>query len=440
MATVQAFIRVSQKKIEKTNIRFRLRDGRKIQLFHVSEIQINPDLFDSKKQKVKERVLFNDRDEFNKSIVDRKTLIESIYNSELNRGCINSEWLEAKIKEKVHPENIKQNEEAEETFFDVFQEFLKKRKLSTTRINNYKVVFRALQRFELYTTKKIKKPFRLTFDSITPSMLIEIETFLKDEYTFYETIPEINIAVPESRTPKPRGQNTINDIFKILRTFYIWSVDTGRTANNPFKSFKVEECVYGDPIYISSEERNILYNTDLTHRPLLAIQRDIFVFQCLIGPRVSDFFSMTRANIIDNAIEYIPRKTIDGRPDTLRVPFIPISEEILNKYPNNSNERLLPFISKQKYNDSIKAMFKIAGLTRMVTMINPTTRNEEKRPINEIASSHMARRTFTGNLYKKVKDPNLVGSLTGHKVGSKAFARYRSIDEEMKQDLVNLLI
>jgi len=54
MATVQAFIRVSQKKIEKTNIRFRLRDGRKIQLFHVSEIQINPDLFDSKKQKVKE--------------------------------------------------------------------------------------------------------------------------------------------------------------------------------------------------------------------------------------------------------------------------------------------------------------------------------------------------------------------------------------------------
>ena len=75
----------------------------------------------------------------------------------------------------------------------------------------------------------------------------------------------------------------------------------------------------------------------------------------------------------------------------------------------------------------------------MVTIINPTSGNEEKRPLNEIASSHLARRTFIGNLYKKVKDPNLVGSLSGHKEGSRAFARYREIDEEMKIDLVNML-
>ena len=57
----------------------------------------------------------------------------------------------------------------------------------------------------------------------------------------------------------------------------------------------------------------------------------------------------------------------------------------------------------------------------------------------EIASSHLARRTFVGNLYRKVKDPNLVGALSGHKEGSKAFARYRTIDDEMKKELVNLL-
>jgi hypothetical protein len=75
----------------------------------------------------------------------------------------------------------------------------------------------------------------------------------------------------------------------------------------------------------------------------------------------------------------------------------------------------------------------------MVTIINPTTREEEKQPLNELASSHLARRCFIGNLYKQVKDPNLVGALSGHKEGSKAFARYREIDEEMKKDLVNLL-
>ena len=74
-----------------------------------------------------------------------------------------------------------------------------------------------------------------------------------------------------------------------------------------------------------------------------------------------------------------------------------------------------------------------------MTILNPTTGEEEQRPINEIASSHLARRTFVGNLYKKVKDPNLVGALSGHKEGSRAFARYRDIDDDMKKELIGLM-
>lgn len=51
----------------------------------------------------------------------------------------------------------------------------------------------------------------------------------------------------------------------------------------------------------------------------------------------------------------------------------------------------------------------------------------------------MARRTFVGNLYKKVKDPNLVGKLSGHKEGSRAFARYRDIDDDMIKEMSELL-
>ena len=100
---------------------------------------------------------------------------------------------------------------------------------------------------------------------------------------------------------------------------------------------------------------------------------------------------------------------------------------------------LLPCISDQRYNDAIKEVFTICGLTRMVTILNPTTRQEEKRPLNEVASSHLARRCFIGNLYKQIQDPNLIGKLSGHKEGSKAFARYRDIDEEMRRDLVTML-
>ena len=56
-----------------------------------------------------------------------------------------------------------------------------------------------------------------------------------------------------------------------------------------------------------------------------------------------------------------------------------------------------------------------------------------------VAASHMARRTFIGNLYKKVQDPNIVASLSGHVEGSRAFSRYREIDKEIKTNVVKLL-
>ena len=51
----------------------------------------------------------------------------------------------------------------------------------------------------------------------------------------------------------------------------------------------------------------------------------------------------------------------------------------------------------------------------------------------------MSCRTIIGNIYKLVKDPNLVSALTGHVEGSRAFTRYRNIDIDMKKDLVKIL-
>ena len=40
---------------------------------------------------------------------------------------------------------------------------------------------------------------------------------------------------------------------------------------------------------------------------------------------------------------------------------------------------------------------------------------------------------FKDILYKQVKDPNLVGSLSGHKEGIKAFEHYLEINEQPKK-------
>ena len=61
------------------------------------------------------------------------------------------------------------------------------------------------------------------------------------------------------------------------------------------------------------------------------------------------------------------------------------------------------------------------------------------RPIYEVMSSHSARRAFYGNMYDKVQDPNLICALTGHKEGSKSFARYRNINEDTNRKTISLL-
>lgn len=438
MATVKAYIRTSTKNKKAVNVRFRLREGRLLQLFYVSELEINPEYWDAVKQEIKAKVVYNSiaRAEFNKAVGYHKNSLLEIYHNAPNKEDVTSEWLATEMDKTLHPEKYDSIEQ-QETFFQTFESFIENRKISEVRKRNFRVIYRSLQRFELYKRWRGLKHFCLTLDGITSETLAEFEDFLRNEHTYFVKYPEIYEAVPETRTPAPRGQNTINDVFTKLRTFCLWAYGAGKTDNNPFKGFTVEECVYGTPYYITIEERNRLFRTNLSRHPALAVQRDVFVFQCLIGCRVSDLYRMTKHNVISGAIEYVARKTKDGRPVTVRVPLNAIAKEILSRYPDE--ESLFPFISEQKYNVAIKRMFLAARLTRPVTVINPTTRESEIRPLNELASSHLARRCFVGNLYKQVKDPNLVGSLSGHKEGSKAFARYREIDEQMKQELVKML-
>lgn len=148
---------------------------------------------------------------------------------------------------------------------------------------------------------------------------------------------------------------------------------------------------------------------------------------------------LTERNVIDGVVEYIPSKT----KENMKVVSVPLNERaraLVEKYKGvDAKGRLFPFISPQRYNDDIKEIFRLCGVTRLVTVVNSVTGKEEQRPINEVASSHMARRCFVGNLYKKLQDPNIIASMSGHAQGSRAFARYREIDKDVKKNAVSLI-
>lgn len=369
-----------------------------------------------------------------------------------DKSTVTSEWLKTLIDKFHHPEKYKSKEERtkRQSFFDTMEEYLKDTKYSEVREKNFRVLIRALKRYEMFIrlSDKVQKDFILDIDTIDKERILDIESFLRNEHCLLGEYPNIFQKIPattdtnrKSPKPQPRGNNTICALFNKLRAFFNWCNVQGKTNNRPFAGYNgVTTEKYGTPYYITLEERNLIADFDLSAHPSLEVQRDIFIFQCCIGCRISDLMRLTDANIIDEEVNYIPRKTKDSDPITVKVPLNDRALRLVEKYAGiDKNGKLFPFIASQNYNEDIKKIFKICGITRLVTVLNPTTGEEEQKPINEVASSHMARRTFVGNLYKKIKDPNIICPMSGHKIGSTAFARYREVDKEMRKEAVKLI-
>ena len=233
-----------------------------------------------------------------------------------------------------------------------------------------------------------------------------------------------------------RSNNTYCKYVQKMKTFCLWLQRKNILSCNLMDDFEMPAERYGTPYYLTQEEREQLANADLPK--YIAIQRDIFIFQCLVGCRVSDLLQLTKNNINNGFLEYIADKTLKN-PKLIKVPLNEKAIALIQKYDSKITNKLFPFISTQKYNDAIKQAAKIAGLNRIIQKYNSRTNTKEFAPLYEIISSHCARRTFIGILYKKTKDVNVIASMSGHVENSRAFSRYRAIDDDDKKELIDLL-
>jgi len=238
--------------------------------------------------------------------------------------------------------------------------------------------------------------------------------------------------------PRPLSGTTVINIMNLFCTFLHWCKKMRYSDNEVYALYGCKEPTYGDPFFLTSEERNILYDADLNDNPKLAVIRDIFVFHCYVGCRVGDLYRLTRDNIKDGFLEYMPQKTKKCEAKTVRVPLHEKALKILERYDANA-DRLFPFRQIHTYNLGIRELLKRCGIDRMVTILDTHGYNTVQKPLYEVATSHTARKTFVGNLYRQVPDPNLIASMSGHVEGSRAFSRYRTIDDDMKRRLVDMI-
>jgi len=468
MATIT--LRLSAKTDKATSqheILIRFRHG-KIDQYGATNVFVQPEYWSDEQQTIvipNWRTLTDERKKTKMDLqgkIERLTEITSFVQSsfqELDKQAVEKDWLKKLINGFNFPTTAEaQEEQKQKSFFDWFELFLATKNYPHGSTKSFRVLERALGRYQGYKQSKDKK-FILDIDTITKDTINDFFKYFKNEYLFAQKNPKLfsrllrdypTEITQKHKTPTitERGHNHIVNLQKKFKRFFLWLNKEGYSTNHPFDGFEIKAEQYGTPIILTLDERNQIADFDLSATPHLERQRDIFIFQCLIGCRVGDLLKMTPNNVVDGQIEYIPRKTKDNKPVTAEIPLNPRAAAILDKYRNmdlsaykskrNPNP-LLPFISSQKYNETIKEVFKVCGINRMVTVLDPVSGEQMQKPFYEVASSHLARRTFVGLLYNQIQDPNLISSMSGHVEGSREFARYRKIEREAKEKAVNLI-
>ena len=443
--TVRFELRTTKKSLtgEGAPLHISVSDGRDFRKRQVTQIMIDPAAWDSKIGGLKKRYLINEEDRvaITSEMSNLSNYVSVAYFKAKEEGKVNDSWLLNTVNDYYSGKTLKEPLKSKVLFDDVYDSFLSDREIGEGRRRHYEVLRRMIHRYVSYVrcSQFGRKRYAFDLTKITKETLEDFYDYVENEHEYVRVYPKILEDNPEARDIKPRGENYMSGVFKELRAFFNWAYRSKHITSSPFDGFEMPSEQYGTPVYLTLEDVDIIASADFSDNKDLEIQRDIFVFQCNVGCRVGDLLRLKKSDVIKGAVEYIPSKTIKSRAKTVVVPLNSNSLAIVEKYKDEPGEQLLPFISSQNYNDNIKVILEKAGITYLVTVLDTVTRKEVKVPINEMASSHMARRTFIGNIYKLVKDPNLVSALTGHVEGSRAFTRYRDIDIDMKRDLVKIL-
>lgn len=381
------------------------------------------------------KVISSDEQKKMKTLV--KSIIEALSES-FNADTSDVSWAKSVIDNCVNP--VANDNIGLTTVISRMEQYLGEHPMSKGSVLAYKPTIKKLQRYEAFKREiEGKEGFTLYCETIRPEDYLDFREYIINEYIYYNDYPEFYEKFDMgSHPPKQPSSTWVIDVMHHLRIVGHWCIRMGFTTNRSCDAFTIPAAVHGTPYYLTLEERDKVFHADLSKKPELEVYRDLFMFQSLVGCRVGDMFSFTPDNVVGDLLQYLPHKTMRKRAQTVSVPLNTKALSILKRY-KGKQEKLLPTKQVYQYNEGIRAVLKECGITRMVTILDTVTGNEVQKPICEVATSHMARRNFIGNLYKQVKDPDLISSMTGHVNGSRAFARYRDIDEETKVNLVNLI-
>lgn len=393
MPTIKFFL---QSEKNPSGIYVRLRDGRTLDAKAKTKFAVNPSDWSAKKGTLKHTKdeAFLELDEKLKDFSNR---LLKHYNKAVGVDEINSTWL----KEFINPS---EKSDSIPKYLTEYFEYYKKFKMGDLRAS---------------TITKLKG---------NKALIERFQKSIDKRYLIKEVSPDFKLAFETYCLENKYAKNTIARALRFIKTICRHARIKGVDTHSELDAIKPKN-VKVEKVFLSEIEIEQILKKELPTESL-DNARDWLILSCETAQRISDFLKFKKENIRNVKLE-IKRKTnlvplLEFRQvKTDKLIAIPLSKRamgILNKREGEFPRK----ISAAKYNEYIKKVCELAGLTEKIkgSKIDKETNRKETGifPKFELITAHIGRRSFANNYYGKIPTALLM-SATGHTT-EKMFLEY----------------
>ncbi len=284
----------------------------------------------------------------------------------------------------------------------------------------------------------------ISVKDFTSDIMLQLRQFIYDEYKYVKQFPELYPRKSGYRVPRKRlCDSTVVHDLKLLRAFFAELENSGEIRCSPFRKIsqekrrKIMHVIYDTPYFLRTKELKRVMMTEVP--PELQWAKDIFILNCTIGCRISDLLRMTmdKISVSDEGIpyiHYIPSKTANMQTSHREIitPLVKPALEIIERTQLKLIDKN-PHYMKQLYNKCLRHLLQLCDINRKVSLYCQKTQDNIYKPIYEVATSKLARRTHI-DMLNKIQINYYAAGL--HKVGSEAVFRYTSLELKDKYKLM----
>lgn len=440
-----------QIKIKKTNgslelLRFRLRDGRNVELSYSTKERIDvAELQRCYVCNVGESYITSDmipangvrriNPELKSKLDDYQKHIAKVYEEiKGNSALLNAKAFKERVDKEINGEADNKSDVLEVCYQNYINHQFDNGLLSKGRYAHYLVSLRDLRRFLV-----INKMLSVTINEFGGDQLLLLRTFLEKEYKYIDKYRSLYVGMDDRQIPTTaRSQNTIASKMKFYRTFFNYLYESGEIERSPFQSIGASNRKvimkerYDAPVFLSASELQQIRNADIPDN--MQEVRDCFLLHCELGARVEDFKALSLDNVKTDEqgfayVVYQPNKTADENGMVVDTPLMYSGLMTIKKY--GFRFKILNNLwGKNGYNHKIKELVRLAGIDREVIT---TIGGIETRKIYDLASTKIARKSFVTALQQVQIDDFAAGL---HSEKSDAVHRYGDASKIRKNRFV----